>query len=359
MLKTAIANTSGFPAALNTAHGEDAGLVVATRPHKIYESRTMFFSDEFGDIDMAHAALYGDTPEMVHDGTDNVYWTGSINKGTWVLDDTGTITDHTPDDAGDHCIDGTNTGKDGEIDLTHPTSIDLSSYAAITGWIYVTGWLAGKNMELRCMLLGGTIGNQVNVNNYISVGVQGVWQQFQIPLADLGLVTATIDVIRIKNRDAANQFYLDDIQIEQIDTVFKAYILKPDTGTTLHVTKILTTYVAAYNMDHADATVAFLSYDKTLGVTLTNGWLFQRIQNGEVMDSQVVQSLHEMAFTGARLGDVICDGVNTMLTVEYNYPVPEILKSENLDCLKVQMQDGNMDDFISMRMAVHGYQENN
>ncbi len=357
MLKQAIANSNGITAAMNTMDGEDVGLVVATRPHKIYDSRTIFFTDESGDIDMAHSASYGANPEMVHDGIDNIYWTGSVKKGVWVFDDTGTIPDHTPDDIGDRCIDGTDTGKDGEIDLTHPTSIDLSSYAAITGWIYITEWQAGKNLELKCRLTGGNVGNKVNVNDYISVGLQDVWQQFQIPLADLGLVDSTVDVIRIKNKVDANKFYLDDIQIEETGTAFKLYTLRPDTGTNLHVVKILTTYVSAINIDHVNATTLFLSYDKTLGVTLENGWLFQRVQGNVVRASQVVKSLHEMAYTGSRLGDVISDGVNTMLTVEFTYSTPEILRSEDLDLLRVQMQDSNMDDFISMRMAILGFQE--
>ncbi len=357
MLKQAIANSNGVTAAMNTENGEDVGLVVATRPHRLYTSRTMFFTDENGDVDMADAASYGDTPEMVHDGIDNIYWTGSVKKGVWVFDDTGTIPDHTPDDTGDRCIDGTNTGKDGEIDLTHPTSVDLSSYAAITGWIYITGWQTGKNLELKCRITGGNIGNKVNVNNYISIGLQDVWQQFQIPLADLGLLGSTIDVIRIKNKVNANKFYLDDIQIEETGTAFKLYTLRPDAGTNLHITKVSTTYVAALDMDHADATTLFLSYDKIVGVTLANGWLYQRVQNGIVVHSQVVKSLHEMSYTGSTLGPVICDGVNTMLTVEYTYPVPEVLKSENLDLLRVQMQDSNMSDFISMRMSVLGFQE--
>ncbi len=306
---------------------------------------------------MASTAAYGNTPGMVHDGTDNPYWGGSVLKGTWTFDDTGTITDHTPADAGDHCIKGVGTGKDGEIELTHPTSIDLTLYAAITGWIYVTSWQANKNLELQPRLTGGKVGTKVNINNYISVGLQGFWQQFIIPLTDLGLVGVTIDAIRIKNRADFNQFYLDDIQIEETGTTFKSYQLKPDRGTNLHVTKVLTTYVAAYDMDNTDATTLALSYNNILGITLDNGWLIQRIKNNRVTDSQIVKSIREMAYTGAKLADVVCDGTNTMLTIEYTYPVPEILKAENLDLLRVQMRDSNMDDFISMRMSVLGFQE--
>jgi len=359
MLKQAIANSMGITAEMNTAPGEDVGLVVATRSHKLYGSRTLFFVDEFGSIEMAGAATYGDTAEMIHDGTDNAYWTGSIIKGTWTLDDTGSITDHTPDDSGDHCIKGVGTGKDGEIQLTHATSIDLTLYTAITGWIYVIGWREGKNLELQPRFAGGNIGNKVNINNYFSTGLQNAWQQFIIPLSDLGLVGMTIDAIRIKNKEDPNQFYLDDIQIEETDIEFKTYFLRPDEGTNLHVQKILVTYVVAFDIDHADATVPFLSYDKILGVTLVNGWLYQRIQNNKVMSSQVVKSFHDIFYTGAKLGSVICDGTNTLATVEYTYPVPEILKSENLDLLKVEIQDTNMADFISMRMSVLGFQENN
>ncbi len=357
MLKQAISDSSGTTVAVDTADGQDVGLVVATRPLKIYKARMMFFSDEFGDIEMAHDAAFGATPEKVHDGIDNVYWTGTVIKGTWTLNDTGSITDHTPADAGDHCIKGVGTGKNGAILLTHPTSIDLTMYAAITGWIYVIGWDVGGNLELQARFAGGNVGNLANINIYFSEGLQGSWQQFIIPLDDLALNGLTIDSLLIRNSDDPNQFYLDDIQIEETGTVFRMYQLKPDPGTNLYVQKILTTYVAAYDTDHADASTLFMAYDATLGITLTNGWLFERVEDGKVTDSQIVKSLHEMAYTGSKLSDVLCDGVNTMLTVEYIYPVPEILKAENLESLKVQMQDPNMGDFISMRMAAIGYQE--
>ena len=357
MLKQVIANSTGIIAAMNTDPGEDVGLVVATRPHKLYTPQTMFFSDEVGNIEMAHVAAYGGTPEMVHDGTDNAYWTGTVKEGTWTLDDTGTITDHTPADSGDHCIKGVGTGKDGEIELAHPTSIDLITYEAISGWIYVVGWQAGKHLELQARLNGIKVGDKVNIDDYFTIGIQNSWQQFIVPLTDLNLTGVTIDAFLIKNREDLNQFYLDDIQIEETDTEFKTYQLKPDVGTNLHVMKMVTTYVAPLDMDHADANTPFLSYNNIIGVTLVKGWLLQRIQNKIVTVSQVVQSIHDMVYTGGVVRGIVCDGVNTMLTMEYTYLTPEILKADNLDSLKVLIQDPNMDDFISMRMAVIGYQE--
>ncbi len=359
MLKQAISDKSGSTVAVNTVDKEDVALVVATRPHKLYRSRRIFFADEFDNTEMAREASFGATPERVHDGTDNPYWTGTIRKGTWTLDDTGTIPDHTPDDNGDRCIKGVGTGKDGEIELSHPTSIDLTSYEAVTGWIYVTGWNGDKNLELKPRFDGGNIGDKVNVNDYFPVGTQDVWQKFIIPLSNLGLTGKTIDAFRFKNKDNGNNFFLDDIQIEEIGVEFRTYRVEPDMGTNLYVNKIFTTYVAPLDMDHADATAPFLSYNNTLGVVLANGWLYQRIQDGKVMSSQTVKALHDASYTGAKIQDVICDGVNTMLTIEYTFPVPEIFKSENLDLLRIQMQDANMDDFISMRVLVLGYQEYN
>ena len=60
--------------------GEMRGLVVATRPLKIYENKIIFFSNDTYGIDMNKDAASGGVPEKVHDGTDSVLWTASDIK---------------------------------------------------------------------------------------------------------------------------------------------------------------------------------------------------------------------------------------------------------------------------------------
>jgi len=49
MWKSFLANSSGIPVEINTDSGENAGLVVATRPHKTYHPFSTFFTNPTTD----------------------------------------------------------------------------------------------------------------------------------------------------------------------------------------------------------------------------------------------------------------------------------------------------------------------
>jgi len=89
MWKHLLVNKNGIPAEVNTDAGEDTGLVVATRDHKTYTTKTVFFTNDTYGREMAQDALYGGTALLLHDGTDTGAWLFSEPVGTkWVADST-------------------------------------------------------------------------------------------------------------------------------------------------------------------------------------------------------------------------------------------------------------------------------
>ena len=70
MIKHILADKVGIPVEINSDPGEDTGLVVATRPHKTFDTKTVFFINPTYGREMAQNGAYGDVVWMVHDGTD-------------------------------------------------------------------------------------------------------------------------------------------------------------------------------------------------------------------------------------------------------------------------------------------------
>ena len=77
MWKITIADADGNPPDVDITVGEVPGLVVATRPLKTFLNKVEFFqNDEYG-IDLNQDASAGGTPEIVHDGADQIEWTAT------------------------------------------------------------------------------------------------------------------------------------------------------------------------------------------------------------------------------------------------------------------------------------------
>lgn len=340
---------------------ETAGLVVATRSLKTYDNRVEFFSNATYGIDMNKDASYGGTPVEVHNGTDNAYWTGSAITGTWTFDTTDQA------HAGTKSVDGTATLNNSIAQFAKGSDQALGAYVAITGWIYITGWSAQGTKEV--LIQGydvgvGYVGNSVNIGDYINTGIFGSWQQFAIPLADMGLAGATIDALRITvvelGPTIAPNFYIDDLQIEETGTSLE-YTVKPNKGTWYHVERIKIVMADAYTgiVDVADATenatMPGIPYNTLLGESaLTIGVIYQRWHDSVAVDSFTIKQLSDwLQFPGSQLVNVISDGTNTFLSVEAIFNEPAVLKSENLDQLSVIIQE-DLTGLLMLRISTGG-----
>lgn len=65
------------------------GLVVYSVPYRQETSRFIPAVNDENGINMAVDGSFGGTPDGVHDGTDNVQWTATVDSGTkWTVDST-------------------------------------------------------------------------------------------------------------------------------------------------------------------------------------------------------------------------------------------------------------------------------
>ena len=117
MLKFLLGDAKGNDVAVNNDDGEDRGLVVATRDHKTYDTKTVFFTNDTYGREMAQNAAFG-PGWVLHDGTDNT----QMDSGQC----DGNTEDHVIDSGNNFSADGT-----AAVGVTL-RNVDDSTYANIT-----------------------------------------------------------------------------------------------------------------------------------------------------------------------------------------------------------------------------------
>lgn len=322
--------------------GEENALVVATRPLKSFYNKIKFFTNPDYGYNTNVAVGFSGTPIHIHNGIDNVYWLASVISGTWIFNST------TQAHTGTKSIDASATTNNDTAQIAKGSTIDLSNYVAITGWVYLSSWndRGTKGIQLYGWdtSTAAIVGSEINLKDYINIGLIGSWQKFVIPLPHMNLVGETIDAIRIKTVDigagSPPSYYLDDIQIEETKTPIE-FSIEPDPGTWLHVNNYSLLLVDAYASTLTDATMPYLSYDKLLGETsLTNGILYQRVIDGEVLLSFPFRDLGDiLMFPGAKIENCGSDNTNTFLKILVDLIEPIVLKAENGDKISFIISD--------------------
>ena len=338
--------STGKQAALDIVAGEDSALLVATREQKIFDNQVSFFANSDYGIDMNQNALPGGTPEEVHDGIDNVYWTGSAIVGGKTTFSSGDRF-HT----GTNSIKTDNAAVDNVYQFARGSDLTVSDYISLTIWINVDkDWDAGDSVGIFGWDTGtGTqVGTSVGLEDYFTFNSFDVWHRISIPLADMGLVGGTIDALRVQQVSTAGKapkYYLDDIQIEERTVIVPlTFTLEPEKGTWLHISAFHV-FMADndYNSDNADGTVPAIPYDAFLGVAaLDSGIRYQRVQNGKVKLALTLRQMsHLLRLPGATIDGYgsAADGTDTWVSVNVVFDEPVILKRENNDRLEFVVSD--------------------
>jgi len=344
-------------ARVNVSPGEVNAAVVATRELKTYTPFTGFFiNDEYG-ADMNQDAAYGGTPDNVHDGIDNVYWTGSSIAGVKF---TFNSADQNHTVAGAQSVKSDSAAVNNVMQFAKGGNLIIANYTAITFWIYVSSdWAAGDSVELYAWDVGvGMVGNPVAIENYFDWSSFGVWIKVAIPFADLGLGAGTLDAWRIRiaaKAATAPVFYLDDIQVEETGTAL-LYTVKPDNGAWLYLDSLRFIAVAPYDTDQADGTLPGIAWDDLLGVTITNGLVYQRWSLDEVIYSTTIKRFSDLIQFAETEWQGANDGTDTILTIESKFGRGTVLKPEELDRITYTVQD-DLSTFLLLRVSVHGYVE--
>lgn len=293
---------------------------------------------------------FGGTPEIIHNGGTSTEWTGTAIAGTWNFADSGKVT-----------ITSANNNDEASFAEESPTTIDMSGFTALTGKVDLDIYnLANNSIILAFDVAGASVGNSVDLNDYIDTG-NFTEQGFVIPKADLGLTTQLLDgmtiaMTRLGGTKPTVKF--DDIQFEQTGTpaVFQA---TTPLETRYHIDKIR--FVMADALDAfvtvagatENATLPALSYDKLLGVSaLSNGIVFQRVQGGEVLFSVALKQLSDF-LSFSTITNAISDGTNTFISMEMDFFEPIVLEGGPGNFLSLTISD-NLSGLLQFTAATRG-----
>ena len=145
MWKFFLANKAGIPAEVNTDPGEDTGLVVATRPHKTYLPKTVYFTNPTYGREMAQNGAFNTITWNIHDGTD----TTEADSGTCDSTSAGNLVD-SGQDFEDTVVSGmsvhnttdgtyswvTNVTSDTTLALESDIMVDTDNYIINPDWTF-------------------------------------------------------------------------------------------------------------------------------------------------------------------------------------------------------------------------------
>lgn len=361
-VKYLVLGASGKVAEVADGTGEVPALVVATRPLKTFENKSVFFSNADYGIDMNQDASAGGTPENVHDGTDNVYWTASDIIGGGKTTFNSTNQNHTSGGTKSVKVDNSPVGD--VFQFAKGSDLDASGYVSLTLWIYVDkDWKVRDDIELYGWDTGTglEVGTAVSLQDYFNWADFDVWQKITIPLTDMGALASypTLDALRVRivsKEGKSPKFYLDDIAFEETGTPIE-YTIEASVSTWFHVESLTLSFADAYAGTVANGTMAGLPYDKLLGETLTAGIDYKRTELGKTIFSTTILTLMDlMQFPRVEITGSGSDGTNTWMTVNIPFDKPLTLHYDDADKLSFTISE-DLTGLLHFRATAMGYEE--
>ena len=314
------------------------GVVTYTEPYRDIIGQTKAMVNATHGADFNVDASFSGTPEIVHNGTDTVAWTGSALTGTWTFDSTA------QSQAGTKSVDATATVNNDEAQFEDGTPISNASYTALTGYIYITGWPTSgtKEVTIRNRLAGVDAGDELNLSDYIDTTNLNAWQKFTIPIADFNMPAQNIDQLIVKTIDigggAPPDYYLDTIQWEE--TGGAIFTVEPDTKSVYSVSELNITIADAYASTLADASHQKIPYNAFLGVSVLTDGLNFKLTTDDIIrfNGSFKQHIDFMGFPGMKCQSG-GDGTNTWVTYTVNFDPPLILDARTKDKFELTISE--------------------
>ena len=338
----------------NDACGCNA-VAVATIPYRTFDNKLGYFSNPTYGIEMNQDAAFGGTAVKIHDGTDSALWTAQDVVGS------KTIYDSTDQN---HTTGGTKSIKCDKLPVGEIFEIDkgsdqiLTNYVGVTMWIYVDkDWKLGDAVDFYGWLSTGTpaqVGTKVDLSDYFEYDDYDTWHKIYIPFTDMGLTGLTIDTVRFEQaakEGKAPKFYLDDIQIEETGTPI-IFTLEPKLGTWLHVKSFQIVVADDFVSTVADGTQPSIPYDNLLGVALTSGIDYKRIEDGVTTSVATLSKFVDfMTLSNAKITGSGGDLTNSWIALNVRFNEDVILKSENADKMTLTIND-DLSELLYLRVGV-------
>ena len=310
----------------------DNALKVATIGYDDFIPAARFFQNDTFGIDINRNFSNVDTTnanELIHNGTDDIAWTGSAISGDWDF----ASTDNPDTGLKNIEIIGGIVGNTAQI--ARGLSVTMVNHTGFTGRIYLTDLghpLAELDFYAWDTASGTVVGSTVNLYDYINVLDLLVYQTFSIPLTDMGLVGATFDAVRfqIVERPAAI-FDLDNIYLTDptggsgVGTT--VYHLTPNLGRSLHLDGFIINMADTYAGTVANGTMPNIPYNGFLGEPeLESPIVYQVRDYDRVTFAAAFSKLIDfMQFASPEIRFAGSDGINTWVTLYVGLKAPIVL----------------------------------
>lgn len=284
---------------------------VEFRPSTVYTQITQFFVNPIYSININQNVGFGGTPIDVHDGIDNVYWTGAAIAGTSF--DFNSTAAPTQKDGLYSFEMKLQAAQNDTAQFAAGSPQDLTGYSTITMWIYIkSGWTPSDSVTLYGWS-SGLVGNEVQLENYINIETTGAWAKAAIPLTDMGLTGETIDAFRLElaqKSPPAPAIHIDLFQIQETSGEL-IYTMAPPEGKILWLYSYHVHMIATY-----DGSLGISPYG-FLGVTPDIGLQYKRYQGGILQLSATAMNLYDMLQQPtAKMQRPQYDGTNTWIIVD-------------------------------------------
>ncbi len=341
--KTGTADGNTLNELVDSGGGFNAAVVVGMSVHNTTDDTYANVTAVTADTRLTFAT------DLFPDGNEayiiDAVWIGTAVQGTWNFADSAKIT-----------LTSGDNNDEASIDSDTATSLGMTNFTAFTGKVDLDTYNpTANNIVIGFDLAGVAVGNTVLLNDYIDTGDFSE-QSFVIPKDDLGLSTQTINGLTIslsRSGGAKPTFKLDDLQLEASGTpaIFKA---TTPAGTRFHISELRIAIADNVASTVASGTMHGLAYNALLGVSaLSNGIIFQRVEDGKTLFSISIKQLGDLLSTGSDIVNAISDGTNTFLTLLVKFPEAIVLKGGNNDFLSFTIND-NLSGLLQFTAAARG-----
>lgn len=281
----------------------------------------------------------------------NPIWVGSAISGIWNFADAGKVTITTAND-NDEALFDNDTNQ--QWDVTNFTAltlkVDLDAYDPLN-----------NDIALKFMLNGVQVGDIMLLNDFMDTGDFDE-QSVVINIDEFNFATMFVNemsICMIRTAGTKPTVKFDDIQFEASGEPI-VFELAPAGDEVLSIDEIVVSMADALSsiVTVAGATETFtadvLSFDKLLGVSkLTNGILFQRIQEDTVRTSLSFQQISDFLIAGGSIDNLMSDATNTFLTITVPFGTPISLVGGTGDKLTFTISD-NLSGLLFMNVFGRG-----
>ena len=328
------------------------GAIVYTHPLHDVSSSLKAYSNTTHGIEMNKNGAFSGTPVQMHNGIDDVLWTGTNEVGTSAVFNSG---DQSFPDGLEQSVKITKAQVNDVIQFDKGSDQILSAHTAFTFKIYVeSNWAVGDSITFCGFDTGTglTVGVPICLEQYFNFADFGEWHTVVVPLVDLELESSTIDAVRfvpLAKSGQAPTWYIDDLQLEEAGggIVFTA---RPTEGHRMFIHG-LRLMIVDNILPAANPWDTFFGINK-----LANGVVYRRSQEGVGGFTFNTRCLQDMVFVGLSEKDVITDGTDTMFTYETRFSTPNILSDATDDFATITISD-DLTDLLSFRAVIFGTQE--